>query len=121
MIGVPVTTTAMGAGSGYVPEADQAAALDVTARFVDAWYAGGSEQAWQDAVSRWADPTLAEKLPTLDRDVLPGGGRITDPAMREFQPGLASTGVATTAGSLAVTVIYTDAGWRVVTVTTEAP
>ena len=41
--------------------------------------------------------------------------------MRAFQPGLASTGVATTAGSLALTVIYTDAGWRVVTVTVEAP
>jgi hypothetical protein len=39
--------------------------------------------------------------------------------MRAFQPGLASTGVATTAGSLDVTVIYTDAGWRVVTVTAE--
>ena len=36
--------------------------------------------------------------------------------MRAFQPGLASTGVATNAGSLALTVIYTDAGWRVVTV-----
>ena len=121
MIGVPVTTTIEGAGSGYVPEADQTAALDVTARFVDAWYAGGSDQAWRDQVSRWADPTLAKQLPTLNRDVLPGGGRITEPAMRAFQPGLASTGVATTAGSLALTVIYTDAGWRVVTVTTEAP
>jgi hypothetical protein len=121
VIGVPVTTAIQGAGSGYVPEADQAAALDVTARFVDAWYAGGSDQAWRDQVSRWADPTLAKQLPALNRDVLPGGGRITDPAMRAFQPGLASTGVATTAGSLALTVIYTDAGWRVVTVTTEAP
>ena len=121
VIGVPVTTTIEGAASGYVPEADQAAALDVTARFVDAWYAGGSDQAWRDQVSRWADPTLARQLPTLNRDVLPGGGRITEPAMRAFQPGLASTGVATTAGSLALTVIYTDAGWRVVTVTAEAP
>ena len=93
----------------------------MTARFVDAWYAGGSDQAWRDAVSRWADPTLAEQLPTTDREALPGSRRITDPAMRAFQPGLASTGVATDAGSLAVTVIYTDAGWRVVTVTTEAP
>ena len=33
----------------------------------------------------------------------------------------AAVSVATDAGSLAVTVIYTDAGWRVVTVTTEAP
>jgi hypothetical protein len=41
--------------------------------------------------------------------------------MRSFQPGLARTGVATNNGSLALTVIYTDAGWRVVTVTTEAP
>ena len=109
------------AASGYVPEADQAAALDVTARFVDAWYAGGSDQAWRDQVSRWADPTLAKQLPTLNRDVLPGSRRVTEPAMRAFQPGLASTGVATNAGSLALTVIYTDAGWRVVTVTTEAP
>jgi hypothetical protein len=53
--------------------------------------------------------------------VLPGGGRITEPAMRAFQPGLANTGVATTAGSLALTVIYADAGWRDVNVTTEAP
>ena len=63
VIGVPVTTTVEGAASGYVPEADQAAALDVTARFVDAWYAGGSDQAWRDQVSRWADPTLAKQLP----------------------------------------------------------
>ena len=75
MIGVPVTTTIEGAASGYVPEADQAAALDVTARFVDAWYAGGSDQAWRDQVSRWADPTLAKQLPTLNRDVLPGSRR----------------------------------------------
>ena len=121
VIGVPITTTIEGAASGYVPETDQAAALDVTARFVDAWYAGGSAQAWQDQVSRWADPTLARQLPALNRDVLPGGGRITEPAMRAFQPGLATTGVATTAGSLALTVIYTDAGWRVVTVTAETP
>ena len=121
VIGVPITTTIEGDGSGYVPENDQAAALDVTARFVDAWYAGGSDQAWRDQVSRWADPTLAKQLTTLNRDMLPGGGRTTDPAMRAFQPGLASTGVATTAGSLALTVIYTDAGWRVVTVTVEAP
>jgi hypothetical protein len=121
VIGVPITTTIEGAASGYVPENDQAAALDVTARFVDAWYAGGTAQAWQDQVSRWTDPTLARQLPTLNRDVLPGGGRITEPAMRAFQPGLATTGVATTAGSLALTVIYTDAGWRVVTVTAEAP
>ena len=105
--------------SGYVPEADQAAALDVTARFVDAWYAGGSDQAWRDQVSRWADPTLARQLPTLDRKTLPGSRRITEPAMRAFQPGLASTGVGTDAGSLALTVIYTDAGWRVVTATAE--
>ena len=120
VIGIPLTTTVEG-GSSYVPEADQAAALDVTARFVDAWYAGGSNQAWRDAVTRWADPTLADQLPTTDRHSLPGSRRITDPAMRAFEPGLASTGVATDAGSLAVTVIYTDAGWRVVTVTTEAP
>jgi hypothetical protein len=118
IVGIPLTTTADG-GSSYVAEADQAAALDVTARFVDAWYAGGSDQAWRDAVSRWADPTLADQLPTTDRKTLPGSRRITDPAMRAFQPGLASTGVATTAGSLDVTVIYTDAGWRVVTVTAE--
>ena len=68
VIGVPVTTTVDGDGSGYVPEADQAAALDVTARFVDAWYAGGSDQAWRDQVSRWADPTLAKQLPSTDRD-----------------------------------------------------
>ena len=67
VIGVPITTTVDGDGSGYVPEADQAAALDVTARFVDAWYAGGSDQAWRDQVSRWADPTLAKQLPTLNR------------------------------------------------------
>ena len=121
VVGVPLTTTIEGAASGYVPENDQSAALEVTARFVDAWYAGGSDQAWRDQVSRWADPTLAKQLPALNRDVLPGGGRITDPAMRAFQPGLASTGVATTAGSLALTVIYTDAGWRVVTVTAESP
>ena len=35
VIGVPVTTTIQGAASGYVPKADQAAALDVAARFVD--------------------------------------------------------------------------------------
>ena len=121
VVGVPVTTTIQGAGSGYVPEADQAAALDVTARFVDAWYAGGSDQAWRDQVSRWAAPTLAEQLPSTGRTILPGSRRITEPAMRAFQPGLASTGVGTDAGSLALTVIYTDAGWRVVTVTTEAP
>ena len=121
VIGIPVTTTIEGGGSGYLPEADQAAALEVAARFVDAWYAGGSDQAWRDQVSRWADPTLAKQLPTLDRDALPGSRRITEPAMRAFQPGLASTGVATNNGSLALTVIYTDAGWRVVTVTTEAP
>ncbi len=121
VIGVPVTPTIESAASGYVPENDQAAALDVTVRFVDAWYAGGSDQAWQDQVSRWADPTLARQLPTLNRDILPGGGRITEPAMRAFQPGLATTGVATTAGSLALTVIYTDAGWRVVTVIAESP
>ncbi|ACV77056.1 hypothetical protein [Nakamurella multipartita] len=121
MIGVPVTTTIEGAASGYVPETDQAAALEVAARFVDAWYAGGSDQAWQDQVSRWADPTLARQLPTLNRDLLPGSRRETEPAMRAFQPGLASTGVATNNGSLALTVIYTDAGWRVVTVTVEAP
>ena len=39
--------------------------------------------------------------------------------MRAFQPGLASTGAGTDAGSLALTVIYTDAGWRVVTATAE--
>ena len=121
VIGVPVTTTIEGAASGYVPENDQAAALDVTARFVDAWYAGGSDQSWQDQVGRWADPTLAKQLPTLNRDLLPGSRRETEPAMRAFQSGLASTGVATNNGSLALTVIYTDAGWRVVTVTTEAP
>jgi len=93
----------------------------VTARFVDAWYAGGSDQAWRDQVSRWADPTLAQQLPTTARSTLPGSGRITEPAMHAFQPGLASTGVGTDAGSLALTVIYTDAGWRVVTVTVEAP
>lgn len=119
VVGVPVTTTIEGAASGYVPEADQAAALDVTARFVDAWYAGGSDQAWQDQVSRWADPTLAEQLPATARTTLPGSRRITEPAMRAFQPGLASTGVGTDAGSLALTVIYTDAGWRVVTATAE--
>jgi hypothetical protein len=91
----------------------------VTARFVDAWYSGGSDQAWQDQVSRWADPTLAEQLPATARTTLPGSRRITEPAMRAFQPGLASTGVGTDAGSLAVTVIYTDAGWRVVTATAE--
>ena len=121
VIGIPVTTTIEGAGSGYVPEVDQAAALEVAARFVDAWYAGGSDQAWRDQVSRWADPTLARQLPTLNRDLLPGSRRASEPAMRAFQPGLASTGVATNNGSLALTVIYTDAGWRVVTVTTEAP
>jgi hypothetical protein len=121
VIGVPVTTTIEGAASGYVPEADQAAALEVAARFVDAWYAGGSDHAWRDQVGRWADPTLAKQLPTLNRDLLPGSRRETEPAMRAFQPGLASTGVATNNGSLALTVIYTDAGWRVVTVTTEAP
>lgn len=121
VIGIPVTTTIKGGGSGYVPEADQAAALDVTARFVDAWYTGGSDQAWRDQVSRWADPTLAKQLLPLTRQSLPGSRRVTDPAMRAFQPGLASTGVATNNGSLALTVIYTDAGWRVVTVTTEAP
>jgi hypothetical protein len=119
VVGVPVTTTVDGAGSGYVPEADQVAALEVTARFVDAWYAGGSDQAWRDQVSRWADPTLAKQLPSTDRKILPGSRRITEPAMRAFQPGLASTGVGTDAGSLALTVIYTDAGWRVVTVTAE--
>jgi hypothetical protein len=119
VVGVPVTTTIEGAASGYVPEADQAAALDVTARFVDAWYAGGSDQAWRDQVSRWADPTFAWQLPTTARTALPGGRRITEPAMRAFQPGLASTGVGTDAGSLALTVIYTDAGWRVVTATAE--
>lgn len=121
VIGVPVTTTIDGAASGYVPEADQAAALEVTARFVDAWYAGGSDQAWRDQVSQWADPTLARQLSTLNRDLLPGSRRASDPAMRAFQPGLASTGVATNNGSLALTVIYTDTGWRVVTVTVEAP
>ena len=121
VIGVPVTTTIERAASGYVPENDQAAALEVTARFVDAWYAGGSDQAWRDRVSRWADPTLARQLPTLNRDMLPGSRRETDPAMRAFQPGLASAGVATNNGSLALTVIYTDTGWRVVTVTVEAP
>jgi hypothetical protein len=121
VIGVPVTTTIEDAASGYVPEADQSAALDVAARFVDAWYAGGSDQAWRDQVSRWADPTLAKQLPALNRDLLPGSQRETEPAMRAFQPGLASTGVATNNGSLALTVIYTDAGWRVVTVTVEAP
>lgn len=121
VIGVPVTTTIEGAASGYVPEADQAAALEVAARFVDAWYAGGSDQAWRDQVSRWADPTLASQLSTLNRDLLPGSRRASDPAMRAFQPGLASTGVATNNGSLALTVIYTDTGWRVVTVTVEAP
>ena len=108
-----------GDGSGYLPEADQAAALEVTARFVDAWYAGGSDQAWRDQVTRWADPTLARELPSTDRKALPGSRRITEPAMRDFQPGLASTGVGTDAGSLALTVIYTDAGWRVVTATAE--
>jgi len=119
VIGIPVTTIVDGGAPGYVPEADQAAALDVTARFVDAWYAGGSDQVWRDQVSRWADPTLADQLPTTDRQALPGSRRITDPAMRAFQPGLASAGVGTDAGSLALTVIYTDAGWRVVTVTAE--
>ena len=119
IVGVPVTTAIEGAASGYVPEADQAAALDVTARFVDAWYAGGSDKAWQDQVSRWADPTLATQLPTTARSTLPGSRRITEPAMRAFEPGLASTGVGTDAGSLALTVIYTDAGWRVVTATAE--
>lgn len=122
VIGIPVTTTIQGVESGYAPEADQAAALDVTARFVDAWYAGSSDQAWRDQVSRWADPTLAKQLAGLNRGLLPGSRRrVTEPAMRAFQPGLASTGVATNNGSLALTVIYTDAGWRVVTVTTEAP
>ena len=119
VIGVPVTTTIEGAGSVYVPEADRTAALEVTARFVDAWYAGGSDQAWRDQVTRWADPTLARELPSTDRKALPGSRRITEPAMREFHPGLASTGVGTDAGSLALTVIYTDAGWRVVTATAE--
>ena len=121
VIGVPATTAIEGIASGYVPESDQAAALEVAAKFVDAWYAGGSDQAWRDQVSRWADPTLAKQLPTLNQDLLPGSRRETKPAMRAFQPGLASTGVATNNGSLALTVIYTDAGWRVVTVTTEAP
>ena len=119
VVGIPITTTVEGDGSGYVPEADQAAALAVTARFVDAWYAGGSDQAWRDQVTRWADPTLAKQLPSTDRKTLPGSRRITEPAMRAFQPGLASTGVGTDAGSLALTVIYTDAGWRVVTATAE--
>jgi hypothetical protein len=119
VVGVPVTTTADEGGSGYVPEADQAAALDVTARFVDAWYAGGSGQAWRDQVTRWADPTLAEQLPATDRKALAGSRRNTEPAMRAFQPGLASAGVGTDAGSLALTLIYTDNGWRVVTATAE--
>ena len=34
--------------------------------------------------------------------------------MHEIEPGLADTGVGTDAGSLALTVIYTDVGWRVV-------
>lgn len=91
----------------------------MTARFVDAWYAGGSDQAWRDQVSRWADPTLARDLPSTDRTALPGSQRITEPVIRAFQPGLASTGTGTDAGSLALTVIYTDAGWRVVTATAE--
>ena len=120
VVGVPITTTVDGDGSGYLPEADQAAALEVTARFVDAWYAGGSDQAWRDQVTRWADPTLARELPGTNRTALPGSRRITEPAIREFEPGLASTGVGTDAGSLALTVIYTDAGWRVVTAIAEA-
>jgi hypothetical protein len=119
VVGVPITTTVENGRSGYLPEADQAAALEVTARFVDAWFAGGSDQAWRDQVARWADPTLARELPGTDRKALPGSRRITEPAVREFQPGLASTGVGTDAGSLALTVIYTDAGWRVVTATAE--
>ena len=119
VVGVPLTKTVDGDGSGYLPETDQAAALEVTARFVDAWYAGGSDRAWRDQVTRWADPTLARELPSTDRKALPGSRRITESAMREFQPGLASTGVGTDAGSLALTVIYTDAGWRVVTATAE--
>ena len=119
VVGVPITTTAENDRSGYLPEADQAAALEVTARFVDAWYAGGSDLAWRDQVARWADPTLARELPGTDRKALPGSRRITEPAMRDFQPGLASTGIGTDAGPLALTVIYTDAGWRVVTATAE--
>jgi len=119
VVGVPITTTVDDGGSGYLPEADQDAALEVTGRVVDAWFAGGSEQAWRDQVTRWADPTLARELPSTDRKALPGSRRITEPAMREFQPGLASTGVGTDAGSLALTVIYTDAGWRVVTAAAE--
>jgi hypothetical protein len=119
VVGVPIPTTVDGAGSGYLPEADQAAALEVTSRFVDAWYAGGSDQAWRDQVSRWADPTLARELPGTDRKALPGSRRITEPVMRAFEPGLVRTGVGTDAGSLALTVIYTDAGWRVVTATAE--
>ena len=103
VVGVPLTKTVDGHGSGYLPETDQAAALEVTARFVDAWYAGGSDRAWRDQVTRWADPTLARELPSTDRKALPGSRRITEPAMREFQPGLASTGVGTDAGSLALT------------------
>jgi len=45
VIGLPVTTSVAEAQSSYVPEVDHEAALDVTARFVDAWYAGGSGQA----------------------------------------------------------------------------
>jgi hypothetical protein len=45
VIGIPVTTSVAEAQSSYVPEVDHEAALDVTARFVDAWYAGGSGQA----------------------------------------------------------------------------
>ena len=90
-----------------------------TSAACDTWYAGGSDQAWRDQVSRWADPTLARELPSSDRTALPGSRRLTEPVMRAFQPGLVSTGVGTDAGSLALTVIYTDAGWRVATATAE--
>ena len=56
VVGVPITTTVESDRSGYLPEADQAAALEVTARFVDAWYAGGSDQAWRDQVSPLGRP-----------------------------------------------------------------
>lgn len=97
----------------YRPEFDGQAAADVAARFVDAWYAGGSRDAWLGAVSRWADPTLLDQLTDFDPTRLPGDRRVDPALVQSLEPGVATIQVPTDATPIMLTVIYTADGWRV--------
>ena len=78
VIGIPVTTGVAEAQSSL--RSGKSIMLSrvgtVTARFVDAWYAGGSGQACGTCGRPVDDPTLIDQLASTDREALPGSRRI---------------------------------------------